>query len=786
MGGTALLLLLAAVLGACNRDPKEASRKYVETGNKYFARQKYKEASIMYRRALQKDLKNPDAYYRLALVDLKQNQFAEAAHSLQRAVQLDPSNADAAAKLADLYFASYIQNPPQRKGELDEVRSIESTLLKRNPNSYDGLRLKGFLALTDHKLPEAIAAMQAAQKVKPNPPDLVLDLSQTLLANNHPAEAEAATKQLIAARPDFGQAYDFLVNLYARTNRLADAEQILKTKCAKNPKNGNYVAELAGFYFTTKQPDKMTAVINQLTGSVQTIPDAYLIAGDFYIRARQADAALAEYRKGENAQSDRRTLYWKREAQVLAAEGKTADATRLVDQTIQKDPKDSEAISMRAALRLQKGTLPDVNSAISDLQSVLTKLPDTTNVAEIHFSLGRAYLAKYQLERRDADKTTLLSDLDQARIQMEQAIQTARDKRGVHFTAAQLALAQVLIYRDEPARAAQLMTEVLSNEPGNLSAIMMRSSAEMNLQKYDDARVDLQTVLKARPNDRNAVYQLAMTDFLDGRYPAADEGFQALIKQGDERGLLGLIDSKNRQGKYAEAIQMLQGEMAKGKSSDFFRYMLANTQAEAGQYAPAIQNYNQLIAANPKAEDLFLRLGETQLRAGQMEPGVQSFQKAHELAPNNTFPMLRLGMIYQSLGRADDARQQYEAVLKIEPNQAVALNNLAFMKAESGTDLDQALTMAQRASQQAPNDPNIKDTLAYIYTRKGLTDAGLQMLKDIVAKNPNSATFRIHLAMALLQKGDKMSARKELDTALGDKPNADEQRRIKELMAKAS
>ncbi len=784
-GSAVLLVLLAATLGACNLDPKAASRKYVETGNKYFSRGKLKEASIMYRRALQKDLKNPDAYYRLALVDLKQNQFAEAAHSLQRAVQLDPSNSDAAAKLADLYFASYLQNPPNRKNEIDEVRAIANTLLKKDPKSYDGLRLKGFLALTERNLPEAIASMQAALRVKPNQPDVMLALSQTLLANKQPAEAETTAKQLMAAHPDFGGSYDFLYGLYARTNRPADAEQLLKTKCGKNPKNGYYMAELAGFYLATNQKDKMTATLNQLTGSVKTIPDAYTIAGDFYFRTRQPDLALAEYRKGEAAQPDRRAVFRKREAQVLVAQGKFQDASRIVDEIIQRDPKDTEGIAMRAALRLQKGTPADINGAIADLQGVLSKAPDAANIAQIHFSLGRAYLGKFETERRIADKTTQLSDLDQARIQFEQAIQTARDRQGIRFTEADLALAQVYIDRDDPARAAQLMTEVLSSEPGNLQAIMMRSTAEMNLRKYADARTDLQTVLKARPGDRNGVYQLAMTNYLDGKLADADQGFETLIKAGDERGMLGLIDSKNRQGKYAEAIQMIQGELKKGSNVNFFRYMLANTEAQAGQYPSAIENFNALIAANPKAEDLYMRLGETALRAGQTEQGIQTFLKAHQIAPNDPFPVLRLGIIYQGQGRIEEARQQYESVLKIEPNQAVALNNLAFMKADAGTDLDQALTLAQRASQQAPNDANIKDTLAYIYTRKGLTDEGLQILQDIVAKNPANATFRIHLAMALLQKGDKTSAKKELNAAESNKPSPDEQRKIKELIAKA-
>ena len=65
-------LPLLVYLAACTRDPKEIARKYVETGNKYYEKGKYKEASIMYRRALQKNMRDAQAHYRLGLVELKQ------------------------------------------------------------------------------------------------------------------------------------------------------------------------------------------------------------------------------------------------------------------------------------------------------------------------------------------------------------------------------------------------------------------------------------------------------------------------------------------------------------------------------------------------------------------------------------------------------------------------------------------------------------------------------------------------------------------------------------------
>jgi len=783
-----LFFLVAPVVLAlvgCNRDPKAASKRYVDIGNKYYGREKYKEASILYRKALQKDLKNPDAYYRLALVDIKTRQIADAARCLQRSVQLDPSNADATSKLADLYLASYLQNPEKRKNEFTEVKGLSAGLLKRDPNSFEGLRLKAFIALAERDVPAAIQGFQDALRVKPDSPDLALALCQSLASQGQNDQAVAIAKKLAESHKQYGAVYDFLYNLAIRSGKTAEGEEILKQKIQNNPKAGQYRIQLAAHYSRYNQQDRVAEVLSALV-TAPDIPDGHMLAGEFYLGAHQFDLAMSEFQKGESAQPKAKVAYQKREVQVLVAQGKLSEAARRVDQLVQQDPKDADAIAMRAALRLHGGSLEDIAGAIKDLQGILDKAPEGANIHQIHFSLGRAYLAKYEAEKPIADRTLLQGDLDQARIQFEQAVQYASTKLGLNFADGKLSLAQVMVYKGDNTRALQLSNEVLNNDPNNLQALMMRSAANVNLRKFDDARGDLEAVLKARPNDRNAHYQLAMANFLEGRYADADAQYEWLNRDGDPRGMLGLVDSKNKQGKYAESIQLIENAMAKGRSEKQFRYMLANTQAEAGRFDDAIRNFQILIAQTPKLPDLDVRLAETYVRAGRTADAIASYKRAHELAPNDAFPSLRLGVLYASMGHFDDARQQYEAVLKIQPNNAMALNNLAFMKADSGVDLDQALTLAQRASQQAPDDMSIKDTLAYIYTRKGLADEGLRILRDLVNKKPDNVSFRYHLALAFFQKGDRPSARKELNSALQEKPTGEQQRKIKELLSKVS
>jgi len=152
--------------------------------------------------------------------------------------------------------------------------------------------------------------------------------------------------------------------------------------------------------------------------------------------------------------------------------------------------------------------------------------------------------------------------------------------------------------------------------------------------------------------------------------------------------------------------------------------------------------------------------------------------------PNDPVPVLELAMLYDVTGRNDMARKEYEKVLKMDPNNEFALNNLAYSQADDGVDLDNALAYAKRAQQRRPADPNIKDTLGLIYIKKSLTDDGLRILTELVQSDPKNATYRLHLAMALYQKGDKAKAKRELESAMQFKPTGKEQTRIKELMAK--
>ncbi len=106
---------------------------------------------------------------------------------------------------------------------------------------------------------------------------------------------------MIDKHKNFAPMYDMLYVYYMTTKRVPEAERILQRKIDSNPKQGNYLVELAAHYLFTKQNDQVDGVMRRLADEKQ-FPDGHLLAGDFlYFRAHDFDRARAQYEAGAQA-----------------------------------------------------------------------------------------------------------------------------------------------------------------------------------------------------------------------------------------------------------------------------------------------------------------------------------------------------------------------------------------------------------------------------------------------------------------------------------------------------
>src|SRR5205809_4696637 len=118
-----VLACLAAFLTACSRDPNVRKQKYFESGERYFAKGKYREAAIQYSNAVQLDRNFAQAHYQLGEAYVKLQDWKRAYQALSRAVELAPDNYPARIDIANMLVVTrQPENLKAARAHLDVLR----------------------------------------------------------------------------------------------------------------------------------------------------------------------------------------------------------------------------------------------------------------------------------------------------------------------------------------------------------------------------------------------------------------------------------------------------------------------------------------------------------------------------------------------------------------------------------------------------------------------------------------------------------------------------------------
>jgi tetratricopeptide (TPR) repeat protein len=133
--------------------------------------------------------------------------------------------------------------------------------------------------------------------------------------------------------------------------------------------------------------------------------------------------------------------------------------------------------------------------------------------------------------------------------------------------------------------------------------------------------------------------------------------------------------------------------------------------------------------------------------------------------------------------RRDEAIARYQQVLAIDPRAAVAANNLAWLLAEKGERLDEALQLAQTAKSQLPDVAEINDTLGYVYHKKGMSSMAVPPLREAAEKDPANGIYHYHLGLALAASGDKPGAASSFKRALAATLSPEQTAEVKSALA---
>jgi tetratricopeptide (TPR) repeat protein len=184
----------------------------------------------------------------------------------------------------------------------------------------------------------------------------------------------------------------------------------------------------------------------------------------------------------------------------------------------------------------------------------------------------------------------------------------------------------------------------------------------------------------------------------------------------------------------------------------------------------------RVIQVAPSDSTAYVLLGQLYIAQQRLPEARAEFDAVGARDPKNVGARTLAAMLSHQTNEIDDAKKRYRSILEVDSRAAVAANNLAWILAEEGTNLDEALRLAQRASAAAPDRPEIHDTVGWIYYRKELPSLAIGPFEKSVAQDPDNPTYHFHLGLAHAKNGNIEDARRAIAAALKLKPDFAEAR----------
>src|SRR5262249_42425637 len=145
------------------------------------------------------------------------------------------------------------------------------------------------------------------------------------------------------------------------------------------------------------------------------------------------------------------------------------------------------------------------------------------------------------------------------------------------------------------------------------------------------------------------------------------------------------------------AIQHLSVVAKMAPEDEAVKLQLATLYGKAGRFDEGIELVRQGGGRPPKGSRAPFLPGEPPPGRGPGAPAIESLHTAARLEPRSASIQLRLGQAYERKGDLGAALGAYRQAATLAPENPRAHNNVAWILASQGKNLDEALERARKA-----------------------------------------------------------------------------------------
>jgi cellulose synthase operon protein C len=414
-----------------------------------------------------------------------------------------------------------------------------------------------------------------------------------------------------------------------------------------------------------------------------------------------------------------------------------------------KDARNTGALKLRAAIRLNKGQAED---AIADLREALNNEPKSPDLlllmATAYERNGKPELA----ERQYADAVKFSNFAPAVALQYVSYLQS-------HGNAAQ---------------AENVLIDVVNRNPRNLPMLSALAQLRLARKNWAGALAVAEAIRGAGDNsgvaDQVKAAALAGQNKPDASL-AALEAAHATAPDAAQP-VMSLVATYLRSGKADKADALLHEMLKKFPSNAQLLVLLGQTQSAEGKASDAQTSLKTAIAQQPKDEAGYEALSSLyvgQKNYGEAEKVIQAGLKER---PDSLNLRLVSASLLISKGDNNAAIAAYEAILKDQPNSLLAINNLASLLVDDRSDkasLERAATVADAL--KVSNVPEYQDTFGWVLYKNGKAAEATEVLEGAASKSPNLAATHYHLGMSYIADGQSAKAAEQFKAALNLEPD---------------
>jgi tetratricopeptide (TPR) repeat protein len=320
--------------------------------------------------------------------------------------------------------------------------------------------------------------------------------------------------------------------------------------------------------------------------------------------------------------------------------------------------------------------------------------------------------------------------------------------------------------KPQPAKAMSQGSRISLQQAFKLAAAHARAGRMVQAEGV------LRQILQQRPNDPDALHQLAIVAHQVGKTPFAVQLLERALTVNPDIAVVqaNIAEMYRRIGQPQKAVEHGERAVALNPQGADAHNNLGIAYFDLGDYERAIVCYDRASAARPRFAEAASNRGNALRQLRRHAEAEAEYRRALTFNVSYAEAYNNLGSVLRDLERPEEAEQAYKRALTLKPNYLEAYNNL-ILALKDQEKYDEALAAVQHAMKLSPQNADALAYLGAIYVDQKKLDLAFDALRKSLALQPNKPETLSMMGRAHFETGDTLKAVEFYKRAIAFKPD---------------